>query len=99
MILLSHRFTKLREAKTYVLKSFSILFLSTMPVTRDLILLFCYHPSRKEVANLESCLAKLPTNIGYAVVVNDYAPGEPVGSLAPNSDLLHFREYWLWQSG
>ena len=65
-----------------------------MPVTRDLILLFiAYHPSRKEVANLESCLAKLPTNIGYAVVVNDYAPGEPVDSLAPNSDkFITFQE-------
>lgn len=65
-----------------------------MPVTRDLILLFiAYHPSRKEVANLESCLAKLPTNIGYAVVVNDYSPGEPVDSLALNSDkFITFQE-------
>ena len=95
MILLSHRFTKPSRGKDLCLKKVFHSFLAflLMPVTRDLLLFIAYHPSRKEVANLESCLAKLPTNIGYAVVVNDYAPGEPVDSLAPNSDkFITFQE-------
>jgi len=58
-----------------------------MSVSRELLLLFiAYHPSRKDIATLESCLTTLPSNIGYAVVVNDYTPGEPVDALKFNSD-------------
>tara|TARA_B100000674_G_C37916370_1_gene951165 strand:+ start:295 stop:1083 length:789 start_codon:yes stop_codon:yes gene_type:complete len=64
-----------------------------MSVSRELLLLFiAYHPSRGEINTLESCLAKLPSNIGYAVAVNDYIPGEPVDSLALNADKFIFFE-------
>ena len=43
-----------------------------------LLLLVAYHPSALEVEQLQACLAELPPEVGYAVVVNDHMPGEPV---------------------
>ena len=51
-----------------------------------LLLLVAYHPTPDEVDHLEACLIELSENIGYAVVVNDYIPGEPVEKLATNAD-------------
>jgi GT2 family glycosyltransferase len=49
----------------------------------ELLLLFvAYHPSAQEVAKLKTCLAGLAPEIGYAVVVNEHRPGEPVEQLA-----------------
>jgi GT2 family glycosyltransferase len=53
-----------------------------------LLLLVAYHPSPLEVAQLQACLAELPPEVGYAVVVNDHEPGEPVEQLAADAD--HF---------
>ena len=54
---------------------------------RKLVLLFvAYHPSEREVELLKSCLAELTMDIGYAVVVNDYRPGEPVDQLRDGAD-------------
>jgi GT2 family glycosyltransferase len=54
---------------------------------RELLLLFvAYHPPLHEVEQLKACLAQLSTNIGYAVVVNDYQPGEPVELLASDAE-------------
>jgi GT2 family glycosyltransferase len=54
---------------------------------RQLLLLFvAYHPSQREVDQLQACLAELPPQVGYAVVVNDHHPGEPVEQLAPGAD-------------
>ena len=47
-----------------------------------LLLLVAYHPSSLEVRKLQACLAELPAEVGYAVVVNDHQPGEPVDQLA-----------------
>jgi GT2 family glycosyltransferase len=47
-----------------------------------LLLLVAYHPSLREVEQLQACLAALQPAVGYAVVVNDYQPGEPVDQLA-----------------
>lgn len=47
-----------------------------------LLLVVAYHPSAQEVAELATCLRALPGSIGYAVVVNDHRPGEPVEMLA-----------------
>lgn len=41
-----------------------------------------YHPSLPEVEQLQSCLATLSPEIGYAVVVNDYRRGDSVEQLA-----------------
>lgn len=51
-----------------------------------LLLLVAYHPSRDEVDQLQHCLMALPDQVGYAVVVNDYLPGEPVEQLADGAD-------------
>jgi GT2 family glycosyltransferase len=51
-----------------------------------LLLLVAYHPSLQEVEQLQACLAELPPQVGYAVVVNDHHPGEPVEQLAPGAD-------------
>jgi GT2 family glycosyltransferase len=51
-----------------------------------LLLLVAYHPSLQEVEQLRACLEDLPPQVGYAVVVNDHHPGEPVEQLAPGSD-------------
>ena len=54
---------------------------------RQLLLLFvAYHPSQPEVERLQACLAELPPQVGYAVVVNDHHPGEPVEQLAAGAD-------------
>ena len=56
---------------------------------RELLLLFvAYHPSFQEVQQLATCLKKLPDQVGYAVVVNDYSPGEPVDYLASDADVF-----------
>ena len=58
-----------------------------MVMKRDLLLLIvAYHPPLSEVENLYSCLSQLPDNIGYAIVANDYKPGEPVDKLFAHSD-------------
>jgi len=51
-----------------------------------LLLLVAYHPSPIEVEQLASCLAELPPEVGYALAVNDYQPGEPVEQLAAAAD-------------
>ena len=51
-----------------------------------LLLLVAYHPSLQEVEQLQACLAELPLLGGYAVVVNDHHPGEPVEQLAAGAD-------------
>ena len=54
----------------------------------DLLLIFvAYHPSADEVKALKSCLISLPSNIGYAIVSNDYKQGEPVDLLISSADL------------
>jgi len=54
---------------------------------RQLVLLFvAYHPRLREVEKLQACLAALPPHVGYAVVVNDHAPGEPVDQLRAGAD-------------
>ena len=53
-----------------------------------LLLLVAYHPAPLEVEQLQACLATLPPEVGYAVVVNDYQPGEPVEQLAARADLF-----------
>ena len=54
---------------------------------RQLLLLFvAYHPSLREVEQLQRCLAALPPEVGYSVVVNDHRPGEPVERLAVGAD-------------
>jgi GT2 family glycosyltransferase len=48
----------------------------------QLLLLFvAYHPPLNDVQKLSDCLAELSADIGYAVVVNDYKPGEAVDRL------------------
>ena len=51
-----------------------------------LLLLVAYHPSPLEVQQLQACLAELPPQVGYAVVVNDHQPGEPVELLEAGAD-------------
>ena len=58
---------------------------------RQLLLLFvAYHPSTSEVQRLQSCLAELPPEVGYAVVVNDHSPGEPIEQLQAGADCFLF---------
>ena len=56
------------------------------PQRRLLLVFVAYHPSADEVACLRQCLAKLPSQIGYALAVNDYISGEPIADLAPGAD-------------
>ncbi|MBM5784304.1 MAG: glycosyltransferase family 2 protein [Cyanobacteria bacterium K_DeepCast_35m_m1_288] len=58
------------------------------PQRQLLLLLVAYHPSPLEVEQLQACLAELPPAVGYAVVVNDHQPGEPVEQLAAGADLF-----------
>ena len=51
-----------------------------------MLLLVAYHPSLSEVEALKACLSKLKPHVGYAVVVNDYQPGEPVDQLKGDAD-------------
>lgn len=54
---------------------------------RQLVLmLVSYHTSQLEVEQLQSCLAELPQEVGYAVVVNDHQAGEAVEQLAEGAD-------------
>lgn len=46
-----------------------------------LLVIVAYHPSAAEVNRLASCLDRLSSRLGYAVVVNDHRPGEPVEAL------------------
>ena len=56
---------------------------------RQLQLLFvAYHPAQGEVEQLQACLAELPPHVGYAVVVNDHRPGEPVEQLQAGADFF-----------
>lgn len=56
-------------------------------IKRDLVLLFVsYHTPIREVDKLEACLALLPENIGFAVVVNDHRFGEPIERLSKKAD-------------
>lgn len=58
-------------------------------MVKDLLLLIvAYHPSSDEVNRLKSCLDALPSNISYAVAVNDYISGEPVDCLEEKSELF-----------
>ena len=60
-----------------------------MDVKRELLLLFvAYHPSEEDVLNLQNCLLKLSSDIGYAVVVNSYMRNEPIERLASKADLF-----------
>jgi GT2 family glycosyltransferase len=59
-----------------------------MPQRQLLLLLVAYHPSPLEVEQLQACLADLSPEVGYAVVVNDHQPGEPVEQLAAGADLF-----------
>ena len=57
--------------------------------TRKLTLLFvAYHPSQLEVEQLQACLSELSSEVGYAVVVNDHNPGEPVDLLFEGADFF-----------
>ena len=56
-------------------------------MNKDLLLLIvAYHPSLNEVLCLKSCLSALPSNISYAVAVNDYKPGEAIDLLEESAD-------------
>ena len=58
-----------------------------------LLIIVAYHPSQHEVSVLSSCLNLLPSNIGYAVVANDYIDGEPVDDLSDNClKFIRFRK-------
>ena len=61
---------------------------SATPQRQLLLLLVAYHPSLLEVQQLQACLLELPPELGYAVVVNDHQPGEPVDQLAAGADLF-----------
>ena len=54
---------------------------------RLILILVAFHPSAQEVAALQVCLRQLCAEIGYAVVVNDHCPGEPVEALFAGADL------------
>jgi len=53
-----------------------------------LLLIVAYHPSSEEVEQLQACLIGLTQSVGYAVVVNDHHPGEPVEQLAADAVLF-----------
>ena len=56
---------------------------------RQLLLLFvAYHPSLSDVQKLKRCLLGLPSEVGYAVVVNDHNSGEPVEQLLDGADFF-----------
>jgi GT2 family glycosyltransferase len=61
---------------------------ASVPQRQLLLLLVAYHPSPLEVQQLQACLADLTPDVGYAVVVNDYQPGEAVEQLADRADLF-----------
>ena len=54
---------------------------------RKLLLVFVsYHTSEVEVNRLQANLENLHSEIGFALVVNDYSPGQPVEKLAGLAD-------------
>lgn len=52
------------------------------------LVLVAYRTPTAEVERLSSRLNHLDPSIGYAVVVNAYRSGEPIGALAPRADLF-----------
>jgi len=65
---------------------------SSSPKRQLLLLLVAYHPSAQEVEQLRACLAELSSSVGYAVVVNDHQPGEPMDQVAADADLFLRRQ-------
>ena len=63
-----------------------VLGISARPLRSLLLLLVAYHPSQEEIESLCECLAALPPDVGFGVVINDYRPGEPVERLAASAD-------------
>ena len=60
-----------------------------LAIERRLVLIVvAYHPSAEEVQRLGRCLAALPPEIGYALVVNGHRPGEAIDRLAEGADLF-----------
>lgn len=59
---------------------------ASRPQRELLLMLVAFHPSPLEVEQLQACLAELPPQVGYAVVVNDHQPGEPVEQLEAGAD-------------
>lgn len=57
-----------------------------LPQRQLLLLLVAYHPPLSEVEQVQACLETLPPEVGYAVVVNDHQPGEPVEQLVAGAD-------------
>lgn len=54
-----------------------------VPGKPELLLVFvAFHPRAAEVERLKMCLKTLPENIRYAVVANDYRPGEAIDQLS-----------------
>ena len=53
-----------------------------------LLVFVAYHPPEDDVERIQDCLALLSPEISYAVVVNDYHPGEPVDRLQQGSLLF-----------
>ena len=53
-----------------------------------ILILVAYHPPADEVERLQACLATLDSEVGYAVVVNDHQPGEPVDRLQEGAQLF-----------
>ena len=52
------------------------------------LILVSFRTPEDEVRQLQACLAQLGPEIGYAVVVNEHRPGDPVEALAPGADLF-----------
>ena len=52
------------------------------------LLIVAYHPSQNEVLRLKSCLDSLPSNISYAVAVNDYVPADFIDLLELDSEFF-----------
>ena len=52
------------------------------------LLIVAYHPSQNEVLRLKSCLDSLPSNISYAVAVNDYVPADFIDILELDSEFF-----------
>lgn len=55
---------------------------------RLVLILVSYHTSVVEVRRLASCLATLPSDVGYALVVNDHRVGEPIDQLMQKADIF-----------
>jgi GT2 family glycosyltransferase len=55
-------------------------------IRKAILILVAYHPSLGEVRRLMDCLSRLSDEIGYAVVANDYKPGEPIDLLSEEAD-------------